>query len=135
MSEKHKKYYIKNLYGGMHNINMIVELFFELQLSMKMYHWNTNSFSRHKGTDNFGSEFNSLFDKLVEVMIGITGNKPSLDKVSVNMLNDDSAKGYLENKRDELNNMRNDIKDNSLLNIYDEILALINQTIYLFNLK
>jgi len=37
-------------------ISEYVRFFFTLQLNIKMYHWNTTSYSRHKATDEFGGK-------------------------------------------------------------------------------
>jgi DNA-binding ferritin-like protein len=42
------------------NINEIVRFFFCLQLNLKIYHWNTTSFSRHKATDVFNEKILEL---------------------------------------------------------------------------
>ena len=47
-------------------ISEIVRFFFTLQLNIKMYHWNTTSYARHKATDDFGGKLLSLIDKFVE---------------------------------------------------------------------
>jgi hypothetical protein len=38
-------------------INNLVTIFFDLQLNMKLYHWNTPTYPRHIASDKFGSEF------------------------------------------------------------------------------
>lgn len=146
MSEKsYKKYYIKNMYGGEINtsiqelINTLVTSFFDLQLNMKLYHWNTSSHPRHLASDKFGSEFAPLVDKFVEVFIGKYKVKPNVQMVNIsNNLQpnyDNNNFEYLTNKLKELEELRNKISDNSLLNIYDEMLGLINQVLYLYDLK
>jgi hypothetical protein len=51
------------------NINNLVKFFFTLQLNLKLYHWNTTSYSRHKASDQFGERLLSLIDRFVEVLL------------------------------------------------------------------
>jgi hypothetical protein len=145
MSSKYsKKYYIKNMFGGQNEntqqeiINEMVSELFNLQVNMKLYHWNTTSHPRHLTSDKFGLELAPLFDKFVEVYIGKYNNKPILSNninIDTNAINDIGSKQFLENKRMWLEEFRNKINDNSLLNIYDEILGLVNQVLYLYDLS
>jgi len=104
---------------------------------MKLYHWNTTSYSRHKSSDSFIDSFLDITDKFVEVFIGRYRAKPMLNSIStnINIINDICIVHLLTESVDYLEKLNEYIKDSELLNIRDELLALINQTIYLFNLK
>lgn len=119
------------------NINKIVKFFFTLQLLIKLYHWNTLLYSRHKATDEFLENFAKKIDKFTEVYMGKYKVKPSVEniKLDISFLTDDNMILLLNQSRDFLNDLNNYKLESDLLNIRDEILADVNQTLYLFNLK
>lgn len=118
-------------------INNTVKFFFTLQLNMKVYHWNTSSYARHKASDEFGGKLGSLVDKFVEVFIGRYKVKPSLSKISIDseFLTDDGSEKLLIKAREYLEFLNTIIKDADLLTIRDELLSEVNQTLYLYQLK
>jgi hypothetical protein len=115
------------------NINNIVHFLFTLQLLNKLYHWNTMSHARHVATDRFNSKLLELTDKFVEVYIGKYKVKPMIDNISIKNIDDNEIVLLFEEAREFLENIR--ISDTSLLNIRDELLAEVNQTLYLFTQK
>jgi DNA-binding ferritin-like protein len=119
------------------NITEIVRFFFTLQLNMKIYHWNTKSFARHKASDEFGGKLLPLVDKFVEVFIGKYKVKPMPNtiKISEGFVTDDGSESLLEKAREYLEKLNSKINDSELLNIRDELLGEVNQTLYLYQLK
>jgi len=119
------------------SINNIVNFFFNLQFTMKLYHWNTTSYSRHKSSDSFIEKFMDITDRFVEVFIGRYKVKPLINNIitDVNIITDDGIIYLLNKSRDYLEKLNDTIKDSELLNIRDELLAEINQTLYLFTFK
>ena len=119
------------------NINNIVNFFFNLQFTMKLYHWNTTSYARHKASDNFIEKFLEITDRFVEVYIGRYRVKPLFNNINTDIaiINDDGIIYLLNKSRDYLEKLNELIKDSELLNIRDELLAEINQTLYLFTFK
>jgi DNA-binding ferritin-like protein len=113
----------------------IIQFFFDFQLNLKFYHWNTTSFARHKASDSLGDELLKLIDKFVEVYIGRYGRPKISKKMSVEygLMNDKEIINYLKSKREYLEKL--DVKATDLLNIRDEIVENINQTFYLFTLE
>jgi hypothetical protein len=118
-------------------INEIVSMCFTLQLLNKLYHWNTTSFSRHKATDEFNSSLQSILDKFVEVYIGRYTVKPIVKKLRLDETNltDDGIVRIFIAVREYLKTFDKKFTDTDLLNLRDELLANVNQTLYLFNLK
>jgi len=116
-------------------ISEYVRFFFTLQINIKLYHWNTTSFSRHKATDEFGEKLIGLIDKFVEVFIGRYKLKPSPCDIKIykQYVTDSGSEELLKQSRDYLEKMQ--LKDSELLNIRDELLAEVNQTLYLYQLK
>jgi hypothetical protein len=114
---------------------------------IKLYHWQTLSYARHKATDELHSNFSSLVDKFIEVLHGrlTTKEKPKYriqieeDKCSITIknINDNNAVELLKNIRKYLEStILLDVINNctELINIKDEMLAIINNNIYLFSL-
>jgi hypothetical protein len=119
-----------------------VLFFFDLTNNIKLYHWTTTSFSRHKGSDELFDSIVDLSDKFMEVYMGKYG-RPKIalreqHKLSLKQLTDNTAVEYIKSAikvlKDELSKHLKDT-DVDLLNIRDEILAKLNQTLYLFTLQ
>lgn len=116
--------------------------FFEIQLMVKLYHWNTKSYATHKATDEFYGKLSDNIDKFIEVLLGKVDNRIDLkNKKSINLycVNDEQFKKKLL----EFKAMLHDLNDTNmgllmgedLLNIRDEILADLDQLLYLLTLK
>ena len=118
------------------DFNDIVNFFFHLQLLNKLYHWNTTSYSRHKATDNFNERFLELVDKFTEVFIGTYNMKPHIEEIRINkeFLTDNGIKKLFIFTGKYLKSFDKMSLTSDLLNIRDEILAEVHQTLYLFNL-
>ena len=119
----------------------LIHDFLQLQAQIKLYHWQTKSYSRHVGSDKLSSSLAGTIDKFVEVYIG---------KYDRPMLKGPTSMLRLENKTDSsiIDYINNWIlylektlpsmlskNDTDLLNIRDEMLGDLNQTKYLFTLS
>lgn len=112
----------------------LLELFFEMQTNIKLYHWTTSSYSRHRGSDVLQGSLGQKIDRFVEVYIGRMG-KPKVGKRSLayRQMNDKEIVGYLQEKARALEKL--DLsKWHDLSNIRAEIVESINQGLYLFDL-
>ncbi len=49
----------------------LAHLFLEVRTQIKLYHWQTRSYARHKATDRFIETFEPLVDRFVEAAQGI----------------------------------------------------------------
>lgn len=118
-------------------VNEIVKFFFTIQLSIKQYHWSTTLYARHKASDNILEKLDSNIDKFIEVFIGRYNVKPNVSSIKIDktLLTDEGNLNLLSDARLILESFNKLITDNELLNIRDEMVADINQTIYLYNLK
>ena len=122
------------------NLNNIIKFFFSLQLNLKMYHWLTTSYARHKASDQLGENLLPLVDKFVEVYIGKYKVKPFLSSIKIEqefMSDNGSEMLLLKSKKylEEIASRLNPQQDSELFNIKDELLAEIENTIYLYQLK
>ena len=122
----------------------ITVVFFEMLLMIKLYHWKTYSYATHQATDSLFSKFNDNVDRFMEVLLGKTGvridltNKKNIrliDLTSPELLKREieGFKGYLIGLDD--NKALRTMSNADLFTIRDEILADINQFLYLLTLK
>lgn len=118
----------------------IVKVMLTLRNQVKIYHWETKVFSRHKATDDLVDKLDDNIDKFVEVYIGKYGRPTLTTKtgtIRIHNFTDRMAPLFLKAATEWLtNNLPALLKkeDTDLLNIRDEILADLNQTLYLFTL-
>ncbi len=117
-----------------------INFFFLMQTQIKLYHWQTRTFSRHKATDTALSSLADLVDKYVEVYIGKYG-RPRLDsRTNTTQVTNMSEAGIVKFIRRCTNYIGRDLtkglkeSDTDLFNLRDEMLAELNQLLYLFTL-
>jgi DNA-binding ferritin-like protein len=118
----------------------IIIKFLSMLNIVKIYHWKTHSYSSHKATDELYSKLNGDIDKFVEVLLGKIGNRVDLTKVKSIPVRDFTS---LEQMKKEIANFKlylvgldsnkvmNIMSNSDLYNIRDEILADLNQFLYL----
>ena len=121
-------------------MNTIVESMLRFQVYLKTYHWQTRSHSRHKATDGLYEEISNKIDLFVEVLQGKLTKRITLNG-SLEFKNFSDVEGqkllknfilWLESDLEKLlTNIVNTTND--LLNIRDEMVANLNQTLYLFS--
>ena len=115
----------------------IVHTMLSLREQVKLYHWQTMSYPRHKATDELVEKLDSNIDQFVEVYIGKYGRPKLSAKHSIHLHNfsDKQAMRFLQNAVAWMvHTLPQKLKktDTDLLNIRDTIVADLNQTLYLF---
>ena len=123
------------------NKSIIVENFIEMLNTIKLYHWNTHSFSQHKATDELHERLSGHVDKFVETLLGKKESRVKHIQSKIPIVN---AK-HTHTFRDQIYQYREYLigmdkcldksRDTDLLNIRDEILGDINQFLYLLTLN
>jgi hypothetical protein len=113
----------------------IADIFLETLLTIKLFHWKTESYAAHKASDEFYSSLNDNMDKFMEILFGKSGKRMNFDKGAVKVqdikLTSDLV-AYLQNFRTVLVNFSTIFADEAdLLNIRDEILGDLNKFLYL----
>ena len=118
-----------------------IHFFMNLRDQIKLYHWQTRVYARHIATDKILELLDKNIDSFVEVYIGKYG-RPRMggknaaitlhnltESGAVRLIN--AAVKYLEGP------LTKSLKpvDTDLMNIRDEIVADLNQLLYLFTLK
>ena len=119
----------------------IVCLMMTLRDQVKIYHWQTMSFPRHKATDDLVGKLDENIDKFVEVYMGKYG-RPKFggrtSAIKIRNFHDQEAPALLKSAIDWLTNkLPKHLKntDTDLLNIRDEILGDLNKFLYLLTFK
>lgn len=106
---------------------------------LKIYHWQTCSYAKHKALGEAYNDLSDLVDRFVEILLGKYG-KECLTTMNFTLFSEKEVcvcdalaeiSTYLINLSSELNCEC----DSDLLNIRDEMLAVINHTKYLFSLQ
>jgi len=117
----------------------LISSFLTLQNQLRIFHWQTSSYAQHKAFGKAYESLDSLIDDFLEVYMGKYGivkanikYNLSLDNYSENYIEFiDSSIVFLSNLVDELNIQ----KDTDLINLRDEMLAVLNKLKYLLNLS
>jgi len=131
------------------NINLqkkITSTFLCILNTIKLYHWNTDHYATHKATDQLYGDLNSKIDTFVETMLG-KENVPSRNKVlEINSLHLNTFKSNKDFRKETeeyksfligLSNEKslNTPQNTDLMNMRDDILASLNQFLYLLTLR
>ena len=126
----------------------LIQALFSVEHNVKLYHWQTTSYARHKATCDFLTAYLPLVDQFIEVYLG--HNPEVKSKITKMKMFDTSIAPARENladlSQDSTAILLNDlasrlqkidqtgfIKQSDLLNIRDEIVSQIKQTLYLFS--
>lgn len=115
----------------------VVKIFLEILNIIKLYHWKTRSYAKHQATDELYEKLNKHIDKFIEVLIGKDERRIKMLEKKISLIDPENTidfKHRIYEYRDFLMNIDNCFnkkKDTDLLNIRDEILADINQFLYL----
>lgn len=115
-------------------VKEIVVTFMKMLNTIKMYHWKTYSYAHHQATDMLYKDLNKYIDEFVEVLLGKTQTRIPGFEISIPLKNTGSIKKEIYEYRNFLSNLDKELhkeKDTDLLSIRDEILAAINQFLYL----
>lgn len=120
-------------------MDVIVPTLMEFRDQMKLYHWKTKSYARHKASCKFLELFDEKIDRIVETLMGAR-DKRVYDAFDLKFENYDDKNiiEYVKNFRDFLQKEFVKLvekKDTDIINIRDEILGDVNRMLYLFTLK
>lgn len=116
----------------------IVTHLLTIRNQVKLYHWQTKQFSRHKATDDLTATLDANIDAFVESYMGRYGRPSVSGSIKLHNFSDSAAKSFVAKETKYLENelpRKIGKKDSDLLNIRDEILADLNKVLYLFTLQ
>lgn len=114
--------------------NKYLTIFLILQLTNKLYYWNTTSFARHKTTYQFNDVIGNFIDKFVEFYIGRYNIKPNINSINIDKkyLTDTGFVSFFQLIKNILDDFNINAKD--ILTIKDELLGGVTM-LYLLNLN
>jgi len=108
--------------------------FFNSRDIMHLAHLQTSSYAEHKALNAYYDSLLGLIDDMTEAYFGCIGKKLSIKIPSAEYINPETHlkqfKDYVKKHRNVLGLERTDVQ-----NILDEIIALINKTLYLLSLS
>jgi len=119
----------------------IVKIFLEMINMIKLYHWKTKSFSQHKATDELYTKLSENIDRFLEVLMGKDQSRVRMLESRIDLLDPETEKEFkarIHKYREFMENMNSYFdsrRDSDLLNIRDEILANLNQFLYLMSMS
>jgi len=117
-----------------------IHFFLNLRNQIKLYHWQTRVYARHIATDQILEKLEKSIDAFVEIYIGkygrprMTGNNAT---ITLHNMTEAGAtrliKGAIKHIQGPLTKSLHDA-DTDLINLRDEMIADLNQLLYLFTL-
>ena len=121
-------------------IGEIAMIFLSFRDQLKIYHWQTSVYARHVAADKLFDALEDQIDKFMEVLQGTRNLRIQLTAKSGNVKysnqSDDDANAILLSFKNWLSTvLPNMLEDTNtdLLNIRDEMLESLNNTIYLYS--
>jgi len=115
----------------------IVHIFLEMLNIIKLYHWKTKSYAQHKATDELHERLSENIDKFVEVLLGKDESRIRMIEKDIELMDFSDTMSFKEKMyeyRDFLTNLDryfSERTDSDLFSIRDDILADVNQFLYL----
>jgi hypothetical protein len=114
-------------------LQYLLKVFFQHQLQIKMYHFQTKKYGAHKACDKYLKKFRSNLDRFMEVAQGAF-SKFKIESIEINFetVDDVSINSELDKFVKLCRSLDHNFKDYSeLINIRDEIIADVEQFKYL----
>lgn len=118
--------------------SMLMEKFLGLLGQIKVMHWATMSYAKHKALDELHGSLSDKIDEFMEVFIGKYKKQPIKSFKITMPAHSDVSKidKYLETERESLRDLHSQFKKVSeLQNILDEMMGAFDRAIYLCNLS
>ena len=116
----------------------MVNTFFEMLNTIKLFHWNTKKYPEHKASDELYDKLNEHIDLFVEVLLGKDSSRIQNSQSHISRCaNTHQLKKKIHEYQDfllQMNQLLDNKKDSDLLNIRDEIMSDLNQFLYLLSL-
>jgi hypothetical protein len=123
--------------GGASDGDIVIAMM-TIRDQIKLYHWQTRMFARHKATDDLIVKLDTNIDMFVETYMGKYGRPRVSKQIKLTNFSESAALSFVERQRAFLSKVlprKISAGDTDLLNIRDTILADLNQVLYLFTLN
>jgi len=121
------------------NLIDFIQAMFKLQMIVKMNHWGTEKYHRHKITDEFHGKLQDITDKIVETYQGRAGkidlNKVRSLTIMVPMVGDEGMITVVQEVIDMVESKIYPKAEKETIALLDELLAILQQTKYLLSLQ
>lgn len=123
------------------NLDSNINFFFHTQLQLKVLHWQTKGYARHKAFGETYETLEGLIDEYVEVCMGKHGRfilQEQNKTIMIENLPEVDIVSFLQKTKTALISLSKDLSaenDTDLLNLRDEMLASINKLAYLLTLE
>lgn len=126
------------------SLQALIPGFLRFLNNIKVYHWQTTDYAEHIATDNLHTQMSVLVDDFIEVLQGKKGvNRLKVNDNSIKLYNIENIDiiSYMEDFKNFLVTELPDIIEmkgmgqTDLLNLRDEMLSIINKTLFLFSLN
>jgi hypothetical protein len=115
----------------------IVTHLLTIRNQIKLYHWQTNQFARHKATDDLTAALDTNIDAFVESYMGRYGRPTVSGSIKLHNFSEAAAKAFVAKQTKYLENdlpKKIGKNDTDLLNLRDTILGDLTKVSYLFTL-
>jgi hypothetical protein len=118
-----------------------IQFFFTMRDQIKIYHWQTRQYGRHKATDEAIQALDEHIDKYVEIYMGKYGRPkftPTTNTLKIKNLSEKTIISFINTCINVLKSVlvkHLKSNDTDLFNIRDEMLGELNQLLYLFTLR
>lgn len=113
-----------------------------LRNQLKLYHWQTRVYARHIAVDGVLEKLDTLIDEYVEIYIGKYGRPKLSGADAIIRLHNLSEAGATKLVNAAIKYMMGPLVkglktgvDTDLINVRDEMVANLNQLLYLFTLR
>lgn len=124
----------------MDNLTKATHILLQFQMTLKIYHWQTEAYARHVASDSLHSSISSHIDKIVETLQGELQKRIKFTPTcSIKLINqtDKTIVDTMVKFRTwlETDFLRLFSHSKFLSNIRDEIVTDLNKALYLFTLN
>jgi hypothetical protein len=117
----------------------LVSPLIKIQEQLRIFHWQSTTYAQHKAFGKAYEDLGDLVDNFVEVYMGKYGKLKAKLTYNIELDNfSDNYVEYVDNYISYLTDINSELdasKDTDLLNIRDEMLAVLNRLKYLLTLK
>lgn len=122
---------------SLNNKAFFITTFLELLNMIKLFHWKTHSYALHIATDSLHSKLSEHIDTFVEILIAKNNHRINVIQTQLKMVHNNNSQDFIKQIHKfreffiSIDRHLDRSKDSDLLSIRDDILADINQFLYL----
>lgn len=118
----------------------VITKLIQVQEQVRVLHWQTKIYSRHKAYGSFYNDLGEMIDELVEIYQGkynrISFQQQTFDLIDIdNVKLSDMLDFTIETLYTELPSLIDQQRDTDILNLRDSIVGLLNRFKYILTLK